>query len=389
MRQLFRAGILAATLAFAHAAAACPLGDCQGDGSHHPRRAGQQGQPQRPGEKDPDEIVNLPSRAQEPYAPQHGPVRRGDIQQFPAKYDRRDNEFVGFFISFPELRSPSNPRGWFTSYGDFPNRGWSVFDPIMEQCLRQGITEVWFWNWSGQHSRQPPSPIHSVMPWFIPEGHTPAMQASWPDFVRRWKARGMTFGVWIGGVYIPNHGTLDNPDFRFLTRDDFDFVADTFVRAKEYGFDSIGMDAVTSLFRYRDVAPGSVNRPDRVAGARDPGIVLAFLEHLRADSRLNDVYLCAELMLPPGPLAAQAPSLKSYAPRAAARNTMPTIDNIEDLMPYDELTPGHEQIALITSGPWSERNRAEFEELRQKLRDEGYRIGYTQGVLRGLGILRW
>jgi hypothetical protein len=365
-------------------AKACPLGDC--DGSHLTlTRAGEEGSPTR----DPNEIIMLPTKSREPYMLQHGPTRRGDIIQFPVEYERRENEFVGFFISFPELRSSSNPRGWFTSYGDFPNRGWSVFDPIMQQCLDMGINEVWFWNWSGQHSVQPPRPIKSVMPWFIPEGHTPAMRESWPQFVRKWKDRGMRFGVWVGGTYIPNHGTLDNPDFRFLTRDDFDYVADTFVRAKDYGFDIIGMDAVTSLFRYRDVAPGARNRPHPVAGVRDPGIVQAFLEHLRNDSRLDDVYLCAELMLPPGPHAAIMPSLCSIAPREQARQTMPNIDSVESLVPYEEINPGHEQIALITSGPWSSRNRAEFEQLRAKLRDMGYRVGYTQGVLRGLGMLEW
>jgi len=227
------------------------------------------------------------------------------------------------------------------------------------------------------------------MPWFIPEGHTPAMRASWPEFVRKWKARGMTFGIWIGGTYIPNHGTLDNPDYRFLTRDDFRFVADTYARAHEYGFDVIGMDATTSLFRWRDVPPGGVNRPDPVAGPRDPGITLAFLRYLRADPRLRDVHFVAELMLPPGEHAAEAASLCSIAPRANTRNNMPTIDNLEDLTPYHEVNPGNEQIALITSGPWNQSNRAEFEQVRSRLRDMGYRIGYTQGVLRSMGILRW
>lgn len=377
---LASAGILAA-------ACACPLGDCGKDHSGATRVGDRPGSPSH---HDPNEIINLPSAREAPYLVQHGPTRRADLITFPAKYDATTEPFAAVFIAYPptnDAERRNNPRGWNTRLGDFPNRGWDVLDPYIQDLADAGFKEVWFWFWSGSHV-QSSDPNHlsaRVMSWFTPETQTPAMRASWPAFVRKWNDRGVEFGFWLGGVFAPNFGTAAEPDHRFLTREDFGFVGDTLKQIKDLGFHVVGLDAASSLLNSRDMPPNVDLPPHREAGPRDRGITVDLLTYLNNRSDLQGLRIATERLLPPGPMVAEAPTIVACSSRGAQTGGRFTIDTLPPLDIYNAVNPGSEVVALMVGSGWSRREYLDFRARAEQL---GYRVGVTQSILQGAGVVR-
>lgn len=368
-------------------ACACPLGDCDDDITRAARINDRMGSSSS---QDPDEIINLPSAREAPYLVQHGPTRRRDLITFTARYDARTDAFAAVFVAYPpttEAERRNNPRGWNTRMGDFPNRGWDVLDPYIQDLADAGFKDIWFWFWSGSHvqSTDPDHLSARVMSWFTPETQTPAMRASWPAFVRKWNDRGVTFGFWLGGVFAPNFGTAANPDHRFLTRDDFAFVGDTIKQIKDLGFHSVGLDAASSLLNTRDMPPNANLPPHREAGPRDRGITLDLLTYLNNRSDLQGITISTERLLPAGPMVAEAPTIVACSSRSAQTGGRFTIDTLPPLDVYQAVNPGSEIVALMVGGGWSAR---EYRDFRAHAESMGYRVGVLQTILQGAGVVR-
>ncbi|MCA9309562.1 MAG: hypothetical protein KDA21_00010 [Phycisphaerales bacterium] len=332
----------------------------------------------------PNMAVEFPSRQEEPYASQHGPQTVGAVEIYPAEYERHDNTIIGIPLSWKGTADaePDNPRGWRRRYRDLPSQGWTVLDPYMEQLAQHGFSEVWFWGWSGQHpdvggySRE-------VMPWFGTEGHTPIMRSTWPAFVERWEERGFSFGFWLGGTAIPNFGTILQPDHRYITRDDFGYVADTLAEIRNAGFESVGLDAFKWIMVQIDM-PRWANWGNGPLGYRDKGISLDLLDYLKADPRLEGMHLATENRVPYGEYLGKTATFQLFSSMARPRGDRPTVATIQPTEYENIVNPGHEVIMMLSTDGWS---LEEYDLAMDRLHTYGYRPATTIEVLFEIGML--
>ena len=329
--------------------------------------------------------IELPSRKESPFGSQHGPQTAETLQVFPAEYTRRSEPVVGIMLSFrgtADANPDSNPRGWRRRYTELPKQGWTALDPYMEQLEELGFREVWFWGWSGQHpdvgglSRE-------VMPWFGDDGHTPIMRATWPDFVARWKRRGFTFGYWLGGVAIPNFGTTERPEHRYITRRDFQYVADTLARMRRLGFEAVGLDAFKWILVQRDM-PWWANWRTNHAGPRDPGIAMALLDHLKRDRRLSGMYICTENRAPYGEVLAARPTFQLLSSTSRPRGKRPTVETLQPPEIENVVNPGHEIIMMLSTDGWT---LEEYDAAMARINAYGYRPAVAIEVLFQTGLM--
>ena len=332
-----------------------------------------------------DIVVELPSRQAEPFGSQHGPQTRATLVVHPAAYTRRSDPMVGIMLSFrgtADMEAATNPRGWRRRFRTLPEQGWDVLDPYMEQLHDLGYREVWFWGWSGQHPNRGGLSAE-VMPWFGDEGHTPVMRDTWPAFVARWKARGVTFGFWLGGIAIPNVGSILDPDHHYITRDDFEFVADTLDEIRRHGFEAVGLDAFNWILAQRDV-PEWANWGANHAGPRERGIAMGLLDHLREDRRLRGLRLVTENRAPYGPVLAAAPTLQLFSSVAAPRGVRPTVATLQPPDIENAVNPGHEIIMMLSTDGWT---RQEYDMAMERIIAFGYRPAVAFEVLMQVGLV--
>lgn len=344
-----------------------------------------------PGEPapDPNQLIEFPPRAEEPYGSEHGRVRLGDVDVLAPYYARRDTPFVGIALSHRNRVNPSNPRGWLGRYDDLPNRGFMQCEKLMDDmsALHQlGIREVWFWSWSGQHAQEPGF-SEDVMPWYTPEAHTPIMQASWSQFVNHWRSRGMRFGFWLGGVSFPNLGTADDPDHRAIKREHFNQIADDIAALKQNGFDAVGLDAFVWILSQRDM-PEWANWNANQHGPRDSGIALALLNRLRTDPRLLGMHFATEAQVPYGTHLQAAPTFQLCTPNGMSNGHRPTLNTLERPEFEDIVNPGHEiTMYLMDIGGNNGWTLSEFTMMMNRIRQYGYRPALHIEVLRQIGVI--
>lgn len=329
-------------------------------------------------------VVEFPTRQEKPFGSQHGPVTMGDLSVYPAEYTRHSNTIVGIPLSWKGTADsePDNPRGWRRRYKDLPTQGWSVLDPYMEQLADHGFTEVWFWGWSGQHPDQG-GYTRTVMPWFSTDGHTQTMRNSWPDFVERWQDRGFTFGFWLGGTAIPNFGTTLAPDHRYITRDDFGYVADTLAEIRAHGFEAVGLDAFKWIMVQIDM-PEWANWQNGPLGYRDKGISRDLLDYLKADTRLEGMHMATENRVPYGKYLSKAATFQLFSSVSRPRGDRPTIATIEPPVHENAVNPGHEVIMMLSTDGWT---RSEYDIAMSRLTEYGYRPATTIEILFDIGML--
>ncbi len=333
-----------------------------------------------------DVIIELPSRREAPFGSQHGPQTRATLNVLPAEYDRRSDMMVGIMLSFrgtADAERDTNPRGWRRRFSDLPEQGWDTLDPYMEQLKDLGVREVWFWGWAGQHPNRG-GLSGEVMPWFGDEGHTDVMRESWPAFVSRWKGRGFTFGYWLGGIAIPNVGTILEPDHHYITRADFDYIADTLHEIRRSGFDAVGLDAFKWILAQRD-RPEWANWRANHTGERDPGIAMALLERIRTDQRLRGMRVVTENRAPYGEILAAAPTLQLFSSTAAPRGSRPMVTTIEPTDIEDVVNPGHEIIMMLSTDGWT---RQEYDLALERITANGYRPAVAFEVLIQVGLVK-
>ena len=328
-------------------------------------------------------VVDFPTRQERPFGSQHGATIMSDVDVMPAEYLRQSEPFVAIPLSWKGTadQEPDNPRGWRRRYRDLPTQGWSVLDPYMQQIEDFGVREVWFWGWSGQHPDQG-GYTRTVMPWFGTDGHTPIMRQTWSDFVERWQARGFTFGYWLGGSAIPNFGTITEPEHRYITREDFDHVADTLVDIRNHGFDAVGLDAFKWIMVQVDM-PRWANWQSGPLGYRDKGISLDLLDHLRHDERLGGMHIVTENRVPYGEYLAKTPTFQLFSSTGKPRGHRPTIETITPPTFENIVNPGHEIIMMVSTDGWT---RDEYDASMARLVEYGYRQAVTIEVLFEVGI---
>ncbi|MCA9309561.1 MAG: hypothetical protein KDA21_00005 [Phycisphaerales bacterium] len=330
-------------------------------------------------------VIQLPARQDEPFGSQHGPQTRSTLQVFPAEYSRRTDPMVGIMLSFrgtADSEAATNPRGWRRRFQTLPEQGWDTLDPWMEQLEELGFREVWFWGWSGQHPNTGGLSAE-VMPWFGDDGHTDIMRASWPGFVQRWRARGFTFGYWLGGIAIPNVGTTLRPEHHYITRADFGYVADTLDDIRRHGFEAVGLDAFNWILAQRDL-PEWANWKANHTGPRDRGIGLALLETLSNDRRLRGMRIVTENRAPYGPVLAAAPTLQLFSSTAAPRGVRPTVATLQPPDIEDVVNPGHEIIMMLSTDGWT---RQEYDLALERITAFGYRPAIAFEVLMQAGLI--
>ena len=333
-----------------------------------------------------DWSMEFPSRKEEPFASQHGPQTAQTVNILPAKYQRRGNAILGIPLSTTgyhnESRTNTDPRLWNRRFRKVTTQGFTALDPVMEEAVRLGFREVWFWGFSGMHE-DVGGLSQEAMPWLHTDAHTEAMRRSWPEFVRRWNDRGVRFGVWLGGVAVPNFGSTLRPEHRWITRDDFDYVGDTLLRAKRLGFDAVGLDAFSWILSRRD-QPEWANWRANDTGPREPGIGLDLLQYLNTRPDIQDMYFCTETRAPYGEILAEAPTLFLIASTTKPRKKRPTLDTLEPPAIEDVVNPGHEMIGMLSTDGWT---LSEYKAMRNKLDEYGYRTAVNLNVLYEVGLI--
>lgn len=336
----------------------------------------------------PPETVTVPSN---PWLAQRGKtLPREQVERFPARYAPQSERILILALS-----GTSNMKlgQRFNSTGlAVLNSGWSVLDNTMRQAQQLGYKEVWFRGWTGGH------PITDrlsefAMPYPVP-GDVPsqAWLDDWRRFRDRWVQRGMRIGIYVAPVVTPNFGTQDDPEFRFITRDDFEYVENTLAWLKDQGFEVAGLDALSLMTAVLDEpADQTWNRTSlagSVAPPRDKGITLDLMRYLNRSERLQGMRLVAESEMPPGAHQAEMPCIIILQSRAGGVENRVTIDTIPALKgSADEvITPGVEKIALIHGNGWT---RPEYIQAVRELEDKGYRVGVDWFVLSNyqLGML--
>ncbi|MEQ8844068.1 MAG: hypothetical protein RIB58_04365 [Phycisphaerales bacterium] len=331
-------------------------------------------------------VITLPSRQDEPWASQHGPQTRASLDVWPAEYSRQENPIVGIMLTYrgiADAQPETNPRGWRRRYADLPDKGWTVLDPILEDLESLGYREVWFWGWPGEHNIVD-GRSSLVMPWYNTDGHTEIMRQTWPEFVRRWKARGFRFGYWLGGVAIPNHGTTEQPNHQYITKRDIDYVVDTVAAIRDEGFEAVGLDAFVWILAQRDMPDWANWRMTNHTGRREPGIARELLKSLRDDPRLRGMRIVTENRAPHGELLSMAPTFQLMSSAASPRGNRPTVATLQPPIIEDLVNPGHEIIMMLSTSGWT---RAEFDDAMAKIYGYGYRPAVAIEVLYQIGML--
>ncbi|MEQ8844069.1 MAG: hypothetical protein RIB58_04370 [Phycisphaerales bacterium] len=258
-----------------------------------------------------------------------------------------------------------------------------MLDPVMERALEMGFREVWFWGFSGMHDRRD-SLSYEVMPWFHLDAHTPVMKQTWPDFVEKWKGRGLRFGLWLGGIAAPNFGSTLEPKHRWITRADFEFVGETIARADDAGFDAVGLDAFSWILAKRDRPEWAKWKMTNDTGQRQPGIAMDLLEYLHQRPDTRDVRLYTETRAPYGPFLAEAPTWFLMSSRNNPKPGKPTVEQLEPPKIEDVVNPGHEIVGMISINGWT---LDEYREARRKLDAWGYRTAVNINVLYEVGLM--
>lgn len=330
--------------------------------------------------------IELPSRKEEPFASQHGVQTAETIRILPAKYQRQGNPILAIPLSTTgyhnEHRTNDDPQLWSRRYRKVQTEGFDALDPVIQSGYELGFREVWFWGFSGMHANVG-GLSQEAMPWLHTDAHTPAMRRSWDGFVQRWNRKGVRFGVWLGGVAVPNFGSTLRPEHRWITRDDFDYVASTLAKAKALGFDAIGLDAFSWILSKRDM-PEWARWKANETGPREPGIGLDLLQYLNARSDLDGLHVVTETRVPYGELLAENPTLFLIASRTKPRGKRTTIETLEAPTIENVVNPGHEIIGMLSTDGWT---LAEYEALRNKLDAWGYRTAVNINVLYEIGLV--
>jgi len=326
-----------------------------------------------------------------PWLAQRGQtLQRSQIERFPARYGRQHDRILILSLSGAsnmQLGHRFNGTGQAVL-----NSGWSVLENTMRQAEQLGFEEVWFRGWTGGH------PITDklsefAMPYPVPND-APSAQwlVDWRRFRDRWTQRGVRIGVYVAPIVTPNFGTIDRPDFRFLTRDDFGYIEDTLAWLKQQGFEVAGLDAMSLITAVLDEPSDQKwNRTvlaQTQAPERDKGIALDLMRYLNRSSKLQGMRLIAESEMPPGPHQAEMPCMIIVQSRRGGVDNRVTIDTIPMLTgSVDELiVPGVEKIALIHGNNWT---RPEYLEAVRVLEEKGYRVAVDWFVISNfqLGML--
>lgn len=348
-----------------------------------------------------------------PWADQYGgPYSYNQLIIQPAVYQKRTNPAAMIQLSYPTCEfnfdgspnpnfNPQNPRSWnHFLKSKLETEGFRpALDYLMEQLHSLGFREVWFWGFAGhQRCDHTNADFYSAMPWLTLDAWTPAMLNSWQDFVVYWNSRGVSFGIYLGSIHTPNHGTTLNPDFRWLTRADYAFVGNTLLQARNMGFKMVGLDAYTLGQSTLDVAPFGnplywpPNPDDHpLAGQpRDKGLMVDLLAYLRGRADLQNLHLEIESWVPHSKAQSLAADLTVIRPTANP-SSWPTIyefmSNAKYAPYYKELlNPGFQVTALVMFTGWTVQ---EFGHAILGLRAYGYRPMFSVYTTLGpLGCLR-
>lgn len=333
--------------------------------------------------------ITLPTQQQMPYGSQWGTQNQDSLLVYPAQYQSYSHPIVALPLSFPSHNAPDeNPRNWNYEFrGPDPDHfllmeeGFEIVNGMMQMIYDAGYREVWFWGFSGDHVHNTETAEIS-MPWLLLDGWTQPMRDTWPAFSQHWQNKGMKLGVYLGAINTPNFGTTMNPEHRWITRDDFEFVGDTVKQAKDMGFDVVAFDAFVWILSMRDM-PEWANWGPSSVGPRDKGISLDLMAYLRNRPDLQGVEYCGESMLPYGKFLAAIPALELMLPTAYPSPHFKNLNTLEDAEIYDRVNPGRELIKMLSGNhPWPV---SEYNALKAKCAQENYRLCIDYRVLQQMG----
>ncbi len=333
--------------------------------------------------------ITLPAQMESPYGSQWGTQNQDTLLVYPAQYEAHSNTIIALPLSFPSHNAPDeNPRNWNYEFrGVDPEHfvlmeeRFDIVDGMMQMIHDAGYREVWFWGFSGDHVHNSETAEIS-MPWLHLDGWTQPMIDTWPAFSQRWRDAGMKLGLYLGAINTPNFGTTLNPEHRWITRDDYEFVGDTVKQAKDMGFEVVAFDAFVWILSMRDM-PEWANWGPTSVGPRDKGIALDLISYLRNRPDLQGVEYAGESMLPYGKFVAAIPPLELVTPNAEPSPYFDSLNTLEDPEIFDRVNPGREIIKML--GGYTQWPVAEYNGLKAKCAEYNYRMCIDYRVLQQMG----